>query len=265
MDLHLTGKRALVSGSSAGIGRAIALRLAEAGVKVVVHGRDAVRAEKVAEAITHAGGEAKAVTGDLALDEAAEKVAQEAQEAFGGIDILVNNAGGRELASWEHHTPALWLKRMNENMIGALRLCFQLIPGMQNRKWGRLIQIGSIAQIMPNADYGDYSASKAALASMSASIAQKFGGAGITSNILCVGIVMGESSQILAKTMKERNLSTEDAERFICTNSYKIPAGRFCRAEEIADCVAFLSSPKAAYINGANIRVDGGMIPTMSI
>jgi NAD(P)-dependent dehydrogenase (short-subunit alcohol dehydrogenase family) len=265
MDLELHGKRALVTGSSAGIGRAIALRLASEGVRIVVHGRNEERSEAVAAAIRDAGGQAIATIGDLALDDAAAAVAHAATNAFGGIDILVNNAGGRELATWEHHTPARWLARINENMVGALRLSFLLIPEMQQRKWGRLIQIGSIAGAMPHADYGDYSASKAALISMTTSIAQKFAIDGITSNILSVGMVFSESSQILARTMNELHLSAEDAERHICTKILPVPAGRFCRLEEVADCVSFLASPKAGYVNGANLRLDGGRNPTISL
>lgn len=265
MDLQLQGKRALVTGSSAGIGRAIALRLASEGAKVVVHGRNEERTHAVAQAIRDAGGQAIATVADLGSDEAAAAVASTAMDAFGGIDILINNAGGRELATWEHHTPARWLARINENTISALRLSFLLIPPMQRRKWGRLIQIGSIAGAMPHADYGDYSASKAALISMTTSIAQKFAIDGITSNILSVGMVLSESSQILARTISELRLSSEDAERHICTKILPVPAGRFCRLDEVADCVSFLASPRAGYINGANIRLDGGRNPTISL
>lgn len=264
MDLQLDGKRALVTGSSAGIGRGIAEGLAREGVKVVVHGRDHARSEAVADAIRAAGGEAAFVTADLARDDETEAAAEAALTAFGGIDILVNNAGGRDYATWEHHTPDRWLERINANAIGAVRLAFKLIPGMSERGWGRLIQIGSIAGAMPGADYGDYSASKAALLSMTTAVAQRFGGEGVTSNIVSVGMVFSESSQILARVMAT-GLDAAAAEKKICSEMVKVPVGRFCRVEEVADCVAFLASPRADYVNGANLRLDGGTVPTISL
>jgi 3-oxoacyl-[acyl-carrier protein] reductase len=263
--VELLSKRALVTGSSAGIGRAIALEMARQGAKVVVHGRDSVRAHATVDAIRAGGGDAAAVVGELASDEAADAIATEAVAAFAGVDILVNNAGSREYSTWEQHTPDRWLDRINANSIGALRLCFRLIPAMQERGWGRLIQIGSIAGAMPGADYGDYSASKAVLLSMTTAMAQRFGRDGITSNIVSVGMVMSESSQILNRVMGETGLDAAAAERKICTEMLKVPVGRFCRVEEVAHCVAFLAGPKAGYVNGANLRLDGGTVPTISL
>lgn len=262
---ELAGKRALVTGSSAGIGKAIALELARRGAHVVVHGRNAERAAAVARQIRDGGGVAAVALGILETDESADGVADAALAAFGGIDILINNAGERDYANWETHTPDRWLDRINANAIGALRLCFRLIPGMQGRGWGRLIQIGSIAGPMPGADYGDYSASKAVLLSMTTAMAQRFAIEGITSNIVGVGMVLSESSQILAKVMAETGLDAAAAERKICTEVMKVPVGRFCRPEEVAHAVAFLASPTSAYVNGTNLRLDGGMVPTISL
>jgi 3-oxoacyl-[acyl-carrier protein] reductase len=261
----LDSKRALVTGSSAGIGKAIALELARRGASVAVHGRNPDRAGAVAHEIEEAGGRAAVALGVLETDESADAVADAALAALGGIDILVNNAGEREYSGWEHHTPDRWLSRINANAIGALRLCFRLIPGMQERKWGRLIQIGSIAGPMPGADYGDYSASKAVLLSMTTAMAQKFGIEGITSNCVGVGMVLSDSSQILRKIMADTGLDAAAAERKICTEIMKVPVGRFCRVEEVAHAVAFLASPDSGYVNGANLRLDGGMVPTISL
>ena len=264
MDLQLNGKRALVTGASGDLGQAIAIALAREGVKVVVHGRNRERAEKTLATIKTAGGTAAVAIGGLDNDADAKRVASEAEAAFGGIDILINNAGGRDMASWEFHTPERWLKRFNENTVSGLRMAFLLLPKMQERKWGRLVQIGSLAGAIPNADFADYAASKAALMSMTVSIAQKFGIDGITSNNLAVGIVWSESSQVLPKVMADRGCTREEAERFVCTQMYKVPVGRFCRVEEVGNAVAFLSSPLAGYINGANIRLDGGVVPTLN-
>lgn len=262
---ELQGKRALVTGSSAGIGKAIALELARRGASVVVHGRNAERAEAVARQIRDEGGQAAVATGVLETDASADGVADAALAAFGGIDILVNNAGERDYATWETHTPDRWLARINANSIGALRLCFRVLPGMQERGWGRLIQIGSSAGVMPGADYGDYSASKAVLLSMTTAMAQRFGLEGITSNIVGVGMVLSESSQILPRVMAETGLDAAAAERKICTEMMKVPVGRFCRVEEVGHAVAFLASPASGYVNGAHLRLDGGMVPTISV
>jgi 3-oxoacyl-[acyl-carrier protein] reductase len=263
--MDLSSKTALVTGSSGGIGRAIALEFAKRGARVVVHGRNQERTDETAHAIQVAGGTAATVIGDLSSDTVATAIAEGALGAFGSIDILVNNAGGREYATWEHHTPQRWLDRINANSVGALRLCFALIPGMRDRRWGRLIQIGSIAGAMPGADYGDYSASKAVLLSMTTAMAQRFGSEGITSNIISIGIVRSESSQILDRVMSQTGLDADAAERKICTQMMKVPVGRFCRLEEVAHCAAFLAGPGAAYVNGTNLRLDGGMVPTMSL
>jgi 3-oxoacyl-[acyl-carrier protein] reductase len=263
--MNLDGKRALVTGSSAGIGAAIAKEFALQGAQVVIHGRNAERTLGVAAAINAAGGQAATVVGDLASDADADVIADRALAAFGGIDILVNNAGGRDYATWEQHTPQRWLDRINTNAIGALRLCFRLIPGMQARHWGRLIQIGSIAGAMPGADYGDYSASKAVLLSMTTAMAQRFGAAGITSNIISIGMVKTDSSQILDRVMSQSGLDADAAERKICTEMMKVPLGRFCRLDEVAHSAAFLAHPLAGYVNGANLRLDGGLIPTLSL
>jgi NAD(P)-dependent dehydrogenase (short-subunit alcohol dehydrogenase family) len=234
-------------------------------VRVVVHGRNQERTEATASAIRAGGGEAAVAIGDLSSDSEAAAVADNALAVFGGIDILVNNAGAREYATWEYHTPQRWLERINANAVGALRLCFKLIPGMCERRWGRLIQIGSIAGAMPGADYGDYSASKAVLLNMTTAMAQRFGPDGITSNIISIGMVRSESSQVLDRVVRQTGLDAEAAERKICTEMLKVPVGRFCTLEEVAHCAAFLAGPGAAYVNGTNLRLDGGMVPTMSL
>lgn len=262
---NLEGKRALVTGSSAGLGKAIAIELAKQGARIVVHGRNKDRTTATAELIRSTGGEVAVTIGDLSSDESANTIADAALDAFGGIDILVNNAGDRDYSRWENHTPDRWLDRINANSISALRLAFRLLPGMQERRWGRIIQIGSIAGAMPGADYGDYSASKAVLLSMTTAMAQRFGGEGITSNIISVGMVKSDSSQILDKVMAETGLDEEAAELKICTEIMKVPVGRLCRLEEVGHSVAFLASPEAGYVNGANLRLDGGMVPTISL
>src|ERR1700719_3781393 len=141
MDLYLTGKRALISGSSSGIGAECARRLAAEGCQVVIHGRHRERAEATAEDIRKAGGQAAVTTGDLERDEDANRVAADALKAFGGIDILVNNAGlliRGDNPDWTTVPPSDWLRSFNINVVAAVRLAQKLVPPMIERGWGRV-------------------------------------------------------------------------------------------------------------------------------
>ena len=170
MDLNLTGKRALVTGSSSGIGAGIARLLASEGASVVVHGRNKERAEAVAASIVASGGKAIAVCGDLADEAQIDALAAGALAAFGGIDILVNNAGGSaETAdkSWFGGTAATMAESYQANVIAAFCLIKLLSPAMKERGWGRIINISTAAAITPTSGQPDYGPAKAALINMS--------------------------------------------------------------------------------------------------
>jgi NAD(P)-dependent dehydrogenase (short-subunit alcohol dehydrogenase family) len=144
MDLQLTGKRALVTGSSSGIGKGVAMALAREGVSVVVHGRSLERTQSVASAIREAGGDARVALGDLATDEGAAAVSKAVHEALGGVDILINNIGGAEssgggMLSWFEITPQHWAGSMQQNLIAAVRMIHAFVPAMRDRGWGRVI------------------------------------------------------------------------------------------------------------------------------
>jgi 3-oxoacyl-[acyl-carrier protein] reductase len=154
MARELEGKRALVTGSSNGLGMAIAKRLAREGARLVVHGRNIERAERVAADIRAEGGEAHVAIGDLMLDDQASAVADTAEATLGGIDILVNNAGGESAghgqASFFDAKPEEWLKTYNGNVVCAIRLIQRFAPGMKAAGWGRIIQISSLVSHRPN-------------------------------------------------------------------------------------------------------------------
>jgi 3-oxoacyl-[acyl-carrier protein] reductase len=161
MDLNLRGKRALVTGSSAGIGAEIARVLAQEGASVVIHGRNAERANKFAAEIRAAGGAAAVALGELTDDAQAERVAHEAEAAFGGVDILVNNAGSYPITAWWDTPPDVWLETYNTDVVAGVRLVKLLVPGMIERGWGRVIQISfrSIPARRP-ASFGSRAASR---------------------------------------------------------------------------------------------------------
>ena len=152
MDLQLKGKRALVTGSSSGLGAAIALELAAEGVSVAVHGRDRARTEHTARAIEELGMQAVVTVGDLMKDADADAVADAALTGLGGIDILVNNAGAvlrMDNPPWEEVTPQEWIDSFNLNVGAAVRLTRRMVPGMKERGWGRVINISSMAGLRP--------------------------------------------------------------------------------------------------------------------
>jgi 3-oxoacyl-[acyl-carrier protein] reductase len=262
MDLHLTDKRALVTGSSSGLGRATARRLAAEGAAVVIHGRDERRATAVAEEIAADGGRVDVAVGDLASDEGAAAVAAAAL-AGGQVDILVNNAGAYDALSWRESSAEVWARTYDVNVISGVRMIHGLAKGMVDRGWGRFIQIGGGLSIQPMAMQPHYNASLAARHNLAVSLARELGGTGVTSNVVSPGAILVDATQeLVTKLAPEHGWGEtwEEIEANATASWVPNDIGRFGRPEEIADAVAFLSSPLAGYISGATIRIDGGLI-----
>jgi NAD(P)-dependent dehydrogenase (short-subunit alcohol dehydrogenase family) len=262
MDLRLTGKRALVTGSSSGIGEAIAKQLTAEGAVVVVHGRDETRASAVAEAIRAAGGKAEVAIGDLTTDAGADTVA-EAALSGGPIDILVNNAGFIGFLSWTEATAADWAQTYNTNVISAVRMIQRLVPQMRERRWGRIIQIGGGLAQQPGAMMPQYNASLAARHNLAVSLARELKDTGVTSNVVAPGAILTEAARTAFTHMASAHNwgeTWEEIERNATQAIAPNDAGRFGRTEEIAAAVAYLASPVANYVSGATLRVDGGTI-----
>jgi NAD(P)-dependent dehydrogenase (short-subunit alcohol dehydrogenase family) len=262
MDLQLKQKRALVTGSTAGLGEAIAKQLAEEGVAVVIHGRDAARAHKVADSIRAAGGEATIALGDLATDAGADAVAAQALEG-GAIDILVNNAGYYHHLNWRTALPDTWIETYQVNVLSAVRMIQRLVPPMRERGWGRVIQIGGGLAGQPIPMQPDYNASLAARHNLAVSLARDLKNTGVTSNTVAPGAILVPSvKELLEKMAPQQGWgdSWEDIERGCVRDLVPNDVGRLGRPEEIAAAVAYLASPLAAYVSGATLRVDGGTI-----
>ena len=264
MDLQLSGKRALVTGSTSGIGEQIARTLAAEGASVVVHGRRPAEAARVVAAITAAGGRAAAAVGDLATDAHAARVAGEATAAFGGVDILVNNAGAFPMKEWLDTTADEWNDLHNNNVASVVRLVTRLVPGMKERGWGRVVMIGSFLGPMPWSVVAAYAATKLANISQAVSLAKALAGTGVTSNVVSPGPIRTPGMEDGARQMFAAMNQPYDFAAFEAgfVKQNNIPVGRIGSPSDIADAVAYLASPRADYITGTDLRVDGGMLPT---
>jgi NAD(P)-dependent dehydrogenase (short-subunit alcohol dehydrogenase family) len=269
MDLKLDGKTALVTGSSKGIGEAIARGLAREKATVIVHGRNRAETECVAHEIIAEGGRAHAVTGDLTIDDEVERLIDEARALAGRIDILVNNAGGSgEPEDWANSRPASWAAAYDRNVLAAVRVTTRLLPDMREAGFGRVINISSLAGLMPPAGRPDYSACKAAMNAMTSSMAKAVAAEGVTVNTISPGTI--RSARLDARFREvaggrgvAADAAWETIEQAVLPLFAEVPLGRVGTLDEIADAVSFLVSPRAGYITGVNLRVDGGMLPAI--
>lgn len=265
MDLRLAGRRALISGSSSGLGAECARRLAQEGCSVVVHGRDRGRAEDVAEGIRKSGGKAAVTIGDLEKDEDANKVAADALAAFGGIDILVNNAGlliRADNPDWTTVPSADWLRSFNINVVAAVRLCQKLVPPMIERGWGRVINFSSVAGYQMLGQLLEYGPAKAGVHNLTINLAHMISSKGVTVNTIAPGTIMTPGIEHFMDSMVGQPgwaKTRAENEAIYASKIFPQPIPRLGKPEEIAAAVALLASPLSDYTTGALLRIDGGI------
>jgi 3-oxoacyl-[acyl-carrier protein] reductase len=246
MDLHLRGKTALVTGASAGIGRGIALALATEGVRVAVTARRSDKLNQLADETVAAGGTRPLlIEQDMMASDAPARIAAAALGGLGSIDILVNNAGGSRSFKDLHAGEAAWQEAMTLNFERPRQLGEALIDAMIAQGWGRIVNITGKSE--PDHINGAFCA-KAGMHSWAKGLSRMVGRHGITVNCIAPGRI--HSEQIL------RNYTPEYRQ---WQSEHEIPVGRYGEPREIADLVCFLASPRAGYISGTVIPVDGGL------
>lgn len=239
----LTGKNALVTGASGGIGADIAKALAGAGAQVALSG---TRVEPLEALAAEIGAQAHVVPCNLSDAEAVTGLPKAAAAAMGSVDILVNNAGITRDNLFMRMSDEEWASVLEVNLTSTFRLCRGVLRGMMKARWGRIVNISSIVGATGNPGQGNYAASKAGVIGMSKSLAYEVASRGITVNAVAPGFIQTAMTDKL----------TDDQKAKINT---QIPAGRMGQPDEIAAAVLYLSSPEAAYVTGSTLHVNGGM------
>lgn len=244
MKIDLTGRTALVTGSTRGIGLAIARTLSEAGARVAVVGRDRSRAEEVAAGL---GGEARGFACDVSDPASVTALVEEVEKTFGSVDILVNNAGLTRDNLLMRIKDDDWDAVLDANLRGAFVAIRAASRGMMKRRWGRIINMASVVGLIGNKGQANYAASKAGLIGLTKSVAKEYASRNILANAIAPGFI--ETDMTAAMTAEAR-----------ATLSQQIPLERLGTPADIAGVVAFLASDHASYITGQVFVVDGGMV-----
>jgi 3-oxoacyl-[acyl-carrier protein] reductase len=239
----LTGRRALVTGASGGIGRDIAKALAAAGARVALSGTRVGALNDVAAEI---GGDSPILPCNLSDLDAVDKLIPSAESAMGGLDILVNNAGMTRDNLFMRMKNEEWDEVLAVNLTAAFHLTRGCLRGMMKQRFGRIIGISSVVGVTGNPGQGNYAASKAGLIGMNKALAHEVASRNITVNSIAPGFIASAMTDELNDKQREQILST-------------IPAGRLGTASEVAACAVFLASDAAAYITGHTLNVNGGM------
>lgn len=242
MDLDLGGRVAFVSGSHRGTGEGIARVLAREGAHVLVHGPAAGDAERVAAEIRAAGGRADPVAGELTHDAGAEQAVARARAAGGHVDVLINNYGVAEGPGFLEGGSADWLLSYEKNVLSGVRLARAFAPEMRARGFGRIVFVGTVGTARPASRWPHYYAAKGALPVLTVSLAKELAQSGVTVNLVSPGLIA--TAEVRARFSEERLRDN--------------PSGAICTPEDVGRLVAFLASPHAGSINGANLRIDGG-------
>jgi NAD(P)-dependent dehydrogenase (short-subunit alcohol dehydrogenase family) len=245
----LSGKVAIITGASRGIGQAIAERFAEAGAQVVLSSRKQEGLDAVAEAIHAKGGKALAVAAHNGQKDALQALAKAAVETYGGVDVLVNNAATNpHFGTLLEAEDSMWQKTIEVNVMGTIWLTQAVVPSMRQRGGGKIINVASINGLRPGRMQGIYSATKAAVINLTQTLAMELASDNIQVNAIAPGLVKTK----FARAIWENDVLLEEIIR-------RTPAGRMGEPDDIAGMALFLASPAANYATGQTFVIDGGV------
>lgn len=259
MDLGLSGRGAIVTGSSRGIGKAIAHTLAEEGAKVAICARDESRlgiAEKEIEAST--GAEVLALKVDLSHENDIKMLVTETYDTFGRIDILVNNTGGPPSKYFLATSEEDWRHVFNQLFMSVVFACREVAPYMKKRRWGRIINMNSIAAKQPVENLILSNSLRAGIIALTKTLSNEFAEHNILVNSVCPGYTLTDRVEGLARAESQR--TGKAMKKIIVDWAKEIPLRRLAQPKEIADLVVFLASERASFITGATYQIDGGWI-----
>lgn len=258
MDLGIAGRTALVFGASGGLGGAIAVRLAEEGVNVAAAGRSADALSATVSQVETAGAKAMPLIWDLGELERIEPNIAEVERTLGPIDILVNNTGGPPPTRVAGQDAGAWRNSFESMVLAVIAVTDRVLPGMQERGWGRILTSTSSGALAPIPNLGISNTLRASLHAWSKTLADEVGRDGVTSNVIVPGRIATGRTRFLDERKAEReHRPVEDIMR---DSAATMALGRYGRPEEYADVAVFLCSERASYVTGSVVRVDGGLL-----
>lgn len=262
MDLGIKDRVALIAASSKGLGRAVATELGREGARLIICARGESALKDAQEAIAReTGASVMAIPADLSDDASAAEVVRAGADAFGQIDILVTNAGGPPAGSFEQHDLTTWDAAIRLNFRSALVLTYGVLPGMKERRWGRILNITSIAVKQPVDNLILSNSVRAAVTGFARTLANEIAPYGVTVNNLMPGYTRTQRVEELAERVAEQQGKT--VAEIVGGWEAQIPMGRLGSPEEFAAMAAFLVSERASYMTGTSIQVDGGWIRSL--